>query len=172
MVPPGTLAGYRKWAGVRVDALNHAIKNLPEAQLRYHLCWGSWNGPHTNDVAMKDVVDLMLRVKAGGYAIEMANPRHAHEWKVWQTAKLPARRKLIPGVVTHSTNIVEHPELVAQLILQLAKLVGRENVIAGTGCGFAEGPFTRRVHPSIQWAKLSSLVEGARLASAELWKGN
>ena len=171
MVPPGSLADYRKWAEVRVEALNEAVKGLPEAQLRYHLCWGSWNGPHTNDIAMKDIVDLMLRVKVGGYAIEMANPRHAHEWNVWEAVKLPAGRTLIPGVVTHSTNIVEHPELVAERIVRLARLVGRERVIAGTDCGFAQGPFTRRVHPSIQWAKLGALVEGARLATAELWKG-
>jgi 5-methyltetrahydropteroyltriglutamate--homocysteine methyltransferase len=171
MVPPATLTDYRKWAEVRVEALNHAVKGLPEARLRYHLCWGSWNGPHTNDVAMKDVVDLMLRVNVGAYAIEMANPRHAHEWKVWESVKLPAGRQLIPGVISHATNVVEHPELVAERIVRLAGLVGRENVIAGTDCGFAQGPFTRRVHPSIQWAKLAALADGARLASAELWKG-
>ncbi|MDB5409702.1 MAG: hypothetical protein JWL84_4614 [Rhodospirillales bacterium] len=169
MVPPMSLESYRKWASLRIDALNHAIEGLPADRIRYHLCWGSWNGPHTNDVAMKDIVDLMLRVNAGAYAIEMANPRHEHEWKVWQSVKLPEGRKLIPGVITHATNVVEHPELVAERLVRLARLVGRDNVIAGTDCGFAQGPFTRRVHPSIQWAKLRALAEGARLASAELF---
>ena len=120
---------------------------------------------------MKDFVDMMLRIKVGAYAIEMANPRHAHEWKVWEGVKLPAGRKLIPGVISHATNIVEHPELVAERITRIATLVGQGNVIAGTDCGFAQGPFTRRVHPSIMWAKLSALSEGARLASRALWPG-
>jgi len=123
----------------------------------------------TNDVALKDIVDLILRINAGAYSLEMANPRHEHEWRVWEHVKLPDGKVLLPGVVTHSTNIVEHPELVAERIVRLAKLVGRERVIASTDCGFAQGPFTRRVHPSIQWAKLKSLVEGARLASKALW---
>ena len=143
-------------------------KASPE-RIRYHVCWGSWNGPHTNDVALKDIVDLILRINAGAYSLEMANPRHEHEWRVWEHVKLPDGKVLLPGVVTHSTNIVEHPELVAERIVRLAKLVGRERVIAATDCGFAQGPFTRRVHPSIQWAKLKSLVEGARLASKALW---
>ena len=170
MVPPRSLADYRKWAAVRVEALNHALKGIPEQQSRYHLCWGSWNGPHTNDVAIKDVIDLVLRIRAGGYSIEMANPRHEHEWRVWQEIELPKGRVLIPGLVSHSTNVVEHPELVAERIVRLAKLVGGENLIASTDCGFAQGPFTRRVHPSIMWAKLRSVVEGARLASRELWR--
>jgi 5-methyltetrahydropteroyltriglutamate--homocysteine methyltransferase len=170
MVPPRSLADYRKWAAVRVEALNHALKGIPEQQSRYHLCWGSWNGPHTNDVAIKDVIDLVLRIRAGGYSIEMANPRHEHEWRVWQEIELPKGRVLIPGLVSHSTNVVEHPELVAERIVRLAKLVGGEKLIASTDCGFAQGPFTRRVHPSIMWAKLRSVVEGARLASRELWR--
>lgn len=170
MVPPGTLADYRKWAEVRVEALNHALKGLPQERTRYHMCWGSWNGPHTNDVALKDVVDLMLRINVGGYSLEMANPRHEHEWRVWEHVKLPEGKTLLPGLVSHATNIVEHPELVAERIVRLANLVGRDNVIGSTDCGFAQGPFARRVHPSIQWAKLSSLVEGARLASRELWR--
>jgi 5-methyltetrahydropteroyltriglutamate--homocysteine methyltransferase len=170
MVPPRSLADYRKWAAVRVEALNHALQGIPEQQSRYHLCWGSWNGPHTNDVAIKDVIDLVLRIRVGGYSIEMANPRHEHEWRVWQEVELPKGRVLIPGLVSHSTNVVEHPELVAERIVRLAKLVGRENLMASTDCGFAQGPFTRRVHPSIMWAKLRSVVEGARLASRELWR--
>jgi 5-methyltetrahydropteroyltriglutamate--homocysteine methyltransferase len=163
------LAAYRKWATVRVDALNHAIAGLPEDRIRYHICWGSFNTPHVTDVPLKDIVDLVLRVKAGAYCIEMGNPRHEHEWRVWETAKLPAGRKLIPGVISHSTNVVEHPDLVAERLLRLAKLVGRENVLAGTDCGFAQSPFVRRVHPSIMWAKLEALAEGARRASHELW---
>ena len=169
MVPPHTFAEYKAWASFRVDATNEAIKGLPPERVRYHVCWGSWNGPHTNDVALKDIVDLILRINAGAYSLEMANPRHEHEWRVWEHVKLPDGKVLLPGVVTHSTNIVEHPELVAERIVRLAKLVGRERVIASTDCGFAQGPFTRRVHPSIQWAKLKSLVEGARLASKALW---
>ena len=170
MVPPKTLADYRKWAAVRVEALNHALKGIPEEKSRYHLCWGSWNGPHTNDVALKDIVDLVLKVRVGGYSLEMANPRHEHEWRVWEAVKLPAGRKLVPGLISHATNVVEHPELVAERIVRLANLVGRENVIASTDCGFAHGPFARRVHPSIMWAKLRALADGARLAGKALWR--
>ena len=169
MVPPGTFADYKKWAQVRVDATNEAIKGLPAERIRYHVCWGSWNGPHTNDVPAKDIMDLVLQLNVGQISLEMANPRHEHEWKIWKEIRLPPGKTLLPGVVTHSTNIVEHPELVAERIVRLAKLVGRENVIASTDCGFAQGPFTRRVHPTIQWAKLSALVEGADIASRELW---
>ena len=129
----------------------------------------SWPGPHVSDVPLKDIVDLILKVKVGAYVIEGANPRHEHEWQVWKNAKLGAGQVLIPGVISHATNVVEHPELVAERIVRLAKVVGRENVIAGTDCGFAQGPFHRRVHPSIMWAKLEALVAGARLASKELW---
>jgi len=169
MVPPMTLAEYRKWAELRIDALNHALRGIPEEQSRYHLCWGSWNGPHAFDVPLKDIVDLMLKVKVGGYQYEAANPRHEHEWTVWESVKLPAGKTLIPGCVSHATNIVEHPELVAQRITRLAKRVGRENVMAGTDCGFAQSPFAKRVHESIMWAKLRSLAEGARIASTKLW---
>jgi len=169
MVPPGTFADYKKWADFRIEATNEAIKGLPAERIRYHVCWGSWNGPHTNDVAAGDIMDLVLKLNVGQISLEMANPRHEHEWRVWEKIKLPAGKILLPGVVTHSTNIVEHPELVAERIVRLAKLVGRENVIASTDCGFAQGPFTRRVHPSIQWAKLAALVEGADIASRELW---
>ena len=169
MVPPKTFADYKAWAAFRIEATNEAIKGLPADRIRYHVCWGSWNGPHTNDVAAGDIMDLILKLNVGAISLEMANPRHEHEWRVWERIKLPPGKVLLPGVVTHSTNIVEHPELVAERIVRLAKLVGRENVIASTDCGFAQGPFTRRVHPSIQWAKLAALVEGADIASRELW---
>jgi 5-methyltetrahydropteroyltriglutamate--homocysteine methyltransferase len=169
MVPPGKFEDYRKWVAMHVELLNHALEGIPEDRVRYHICWGSWPGPHTTDVPLKDIVDLILKVKVGAYVIEGANPRHEHEWKVWQDAKLPDGRVLVPGVISHATNIVEHPELVAERIVRLARLVGRENVIAGTDCGFAQGPFYRRVHPSIMWAKLEALAAGARLASKELW---
>jgi 5-methyltetrahydropteroyltriglutamate--homocysteine methyltransferase len=169
MVPPGKFEDYRKWVAMHVELLNHALEGIPEDRVRYHICWGSWPGPHTTDVPLKDIVDLILQVNVGAYVIEGANPRHEHEWKVWQEAKLPEGRVLVPGVISHATNIVEHPELVAERIVRLARLVGRENVIAGTDCGFAQGPFYRRVHPSIMWAKLEALAAGARLASKELW---
>jgi len=169
IVPPGTLNDYRAWAELRVQAIKRALRDIPPERTRYHLCWGSWNGPHTADVPLKEIVDLVLQIPTGGYSIEMANPRHEHEWRVWEKTRLPPGKVLLPGVVTHSTNIVEHPELVAERITRLARLVGRENIIASTDCGFAQGPFVRRVHPTIMWAKLSALVEGARLASATLW---
>jgi 5-methyltetrahydropteroyltriglutamate--homocysteine methyltransferase len=169
MVPPMSEAQYRAWAQLRIDALNHALRDIPEERSRYHICWGSWNGPHAFDVPLKDIADLLLQVKVGHYSIEQANPRHEHEWTVWQSVKLPPGKKLIPGVITHATNIVEHPELVAQRLTRLARIVGRENVMAGTDCGFAQSPFAKRVHESIMWAKLRSMSEGARLASAELW---
>ncbi len=169
MVPPASFADYRKWLALHVEVLNQAIEGLPADRMRYHVCWGSWPGPHTTDVPLKDIVDLILKVKVGAYAIEGANPRHAHEWKVWEEVKLPEGKALIPGVISHATNVVEHPELVAERIIRYGKRVGRENVLAGTDCGFAQGPFYRRVHPSIMWAKLEALAEGARLASKELW---
>jgi 5-methyltetrahydropteroyltriglutamate--homocysteine methyltransferase len=170
MVPPASFADYRKWFALQVEVLNDALAGLPLDRIRYHVCWGSWPGPHTTDVALKDIVDLILGMKVGAFVIEGANPRHEHEWRVWENAKLPEGKVLIPGVISHATNVVEHPELVAERIVRLARLVGRENVIAGTDCGFAQGPFYRRVHPSIMWAKLGALAEGAKLASAELWK--
>jgi len=163
------LADYRRWAAVRVDALNHALEGLPPEKVRYHICWGSFNTPHVSDVPLKDIVDLVLRVKAGAYCIEMGNPRHEHEWRVWEQARLPEGRKLVPGVISHSTNVVEHPELVAERIVRVARLVGRENVMAGTDCGFAQAPHVKRVHESIMWAKLEALAEGARIATRELW---
>jgi 5-methyltetrahydropteroyltriglutamate--homocysteine methyltransferase len=169
MVPPMSNADYRRWAQLRVDALNHALRGIPEERSRYHICWGSWNGPHAFDVPLKDIVDLVLQVRVGHYSFEAANPRHAHEWRVWETVKLRPGQVLIPGVISHATNIVEHPELVAERIVRLAKIVGRENVMGGTDCGFAQSPFARRVHPSIMWAKLASLAEGARMATQTLW---
>jgi 5-methyltetrahydropteroyltriglutamate--homocysteine methyltransferase len=172
MVPPATLADYRSWVARHVEVLNHALEGIPEDRVRYHVCWGSWPGPHTTDVPLREIVDLVLRIRAGAYVIEAANPRHEHEWRVWESVKLPPGKVLVPGVISHATNIVEHPELVAERIVRLARLVGRENVIAGTDCGFAQGPFYRRVHPSIMWAKLEALAAGARLASRELWGRN
>jgi 5-methyltetrahydropteroyltriglutamate--homocysteine methyltransferase len=160
---------YRRWAQLRVDALNHALRGLPEDRIRYHVCWGSWHGPHAFDPPLRDVIDLILQVKAGYYAMEQANARHEHEWRLWEEVDLPEGKKLIPGVVTHHTNVVEHPELVAQRLVRLANVVGRENVLAGTDCGFAQGAFITRVHEEIQWAKLTALAEGARIASRELW---
>ena len=169
IVPPGTMADYHAWAEVRVEALNRALKDIPEERTRYHVCWGSWNGPHVYDVELKNIIDLVLKVKVGGYSLEMANPRHEHEWQVFKDVKLPSGRVVLPGVISHSTNVVEHPELVAERITRLANLIGQENVIACTDCGFAQGPFVQRVHPSIMWAKLESLVAGARIASGVLW---
>jgi 5-methyltetrahydropteroyltriglutamate--homocysteine methyltransferase len=169
MVPPASFQDYRKRVRLYQDVVNRATQGIPTEKIRYHVCWGSWPGPHTTDVPIKDIVDLILRVRAGAYVLEMANPRHEHEWQVWRDVKLPKGAVLIPGVISHATNVVEHPELVKERIVRLAKLVGRENVIAGTDCGFAQQPFYQRVHPTIQWAKLQALVEGARLASRELW---
>ena len=168
MVPPGSFADYKSWLEKQIEIMNEAIKGLPQEQIRYHVCWGSWPGPHVSDVPLKDIVDIILKAKVGAFVIEGANPRHEHEWKVWKNAKLDGR-VLIPGVISHATNVVEHPELVAERLVRLAGVVGRENVIGGTDCGFAQGPFYRRVHPSVMWAKLEALAAGARLASQELW---
>ena len=160
---------YRAWARLRVEALNHALRGLPEDRIRYHVCFGSWHGPHAYDPPLRDSIDLVLAVQAKYYLIEQANPRHEHEWKIWQDVTLPDGKVLVPGVVTHHTNVVEHPELVAQRLVRLANVVGRDRVMAGTDCGFAQGAFMHRVHEEIQWAKLAALVEGARIASRELW---
>lgn len=165
IVPNPSIADYRKFAAIRVEALNQALRGLPEDRVRYHICWGSWHGPHTHDLPLEHVVDLMLRITAGAYSLEAANPRHEHEWKIWQKVKLPEGKILIPGVVTHHTNVVEHPEVVADRIMRYANVVGRENVIAGTDCGMGF-----RVHPQIAWAKLKALADGARLASQQLWR--
>jgi 5-methyltetrahydropteroyltriglutamate--homocysteine methyltransferase len=169
MVPPGTMKDYRKWVAKQMAVTNRAIAGIPSEKIRYHVCWGSWPGPHTTDVPMRDIIDLILSVRAGAFVLEMANPRHEHEWQVWKDVKLPKGAVLIPGVISHVSNVVEHPELICERIVRLAKLVGRENVIAGSDCGFAQQPTHQRVHASIQWAKLEALAEGARLATKELW---
>ena len=169
MVPPASFDDYYRWVARHVEVLNHALEGIPEDRVRYHVCWGSWPGPHTTDVPLRKIVDLILKVRAGAYLIEAANPRHEHEWRVWKDVKLPEGKILAPGVVSHGTNVVEHPELVAERILRFAGVVGRENVIASTDCGFAQEQFSRRVHPTIMWAKLQAMAEGARIASDELW---
>jgi 5-methyltetrahydropteroyltriglutamate--homocysteine methyltransferase len=169
MVPPASFEEYYKWVGRHVEVLNHALEGIPEDRIRYHVCWGSWPGPHTTDVPLRKIVELILRVRAGAYLIEAANPRHEHEWRVWKDVKLPEGKILAPGVVSHGTNVVEHPELVAERVTRFANLVGRENVIASTDCGFSQEQFNRRVHPTIMWAKLEAMSEGARIASDELW---
>jgi 5-methyltetrahydropteroyltriglutamate--homocysteine methyltransferase len=159
------LANFRKYCLLRVDALNHALRNIPEDRIRYHLCWGSWHGPHAFDVPLRDIVDVLLRVKAQAYLIEGANARHEHEYHVWEDVKLPEGRILVPGVVAHATDTIEHPELVSERIQRYAKILGKENVIAGTDCGFGE-----RTHPQIAWAKLRALSEGAALATKALYR--
>ncbi|HKQ63983.1 MAG TPA: cobalamin-independent methionine synthase II family protein [Methylomirabilota bacterium] len=163
--PEPTPADYRKFTMVRIEALNHAIKGLPEDRIRFHLCWGSWHGPHTTDVPMREIVEVMLAVKCGAYSFEAANVRHEHEWKVWQDVKLPDGKLILPGIVSHATNVVEHPELVAERIARFANLVGKERVIASTDCGLGG-----RVHAQIAWAKLESLAAGAALATRQLWR--
>ena len=156
---------FRKWVGMNLDALNHALKGIPEDMVRYHLCWGSWPGPHTTDVPLAEIVDLILKINCQGYSIEGANPRHEWEWAVWEKTKLPDGKLLLPGMISHAISHVEHPELIAQRILRYADLVGAENVIASSDCGFAQGAGISRQHPSIVWAKLEALSEGARLAT-------
>jgi 5-methyltetrahydropteroyltriglutamate--homocysteine methyltransferase len=160
---------YSEWAELRVEALNHALRGIPEDRVRYHICFGSWHVPHLSDAPLEAIVDLMLKVRAGAYSIEAANVRHEHEWRVWEKAKLPPGKILIPGVITHHTTTVEHPRLVADRLIRLAKIVGRENLMAGTDCGFAQLEGIQRVHPQVMWAKFEALVEGARIASQELW---
>jgi 5-methyltetrahydropteroyltriglutamate--homocysteine methyltransferase len=162
--PVPDVGEYRRFARKRVEALNWAVRGLPEDRIRFHLCWGSWHGPHTTDLPLADIVDVMLEVHAGTYSFEAASARHEHEWKVWQDAKLPEGKIIAPGVVSHSTNVVEHPELVSDRITRFADAVGRENVIASTDCGLGG-----RVHPQIAWAKLDTLVKGAELATRQLW---
>jgi 5-methyltetrahydropteroyltriglutamate--homocysteine methyltransferase len=163
--PHPTIAEYKRYALLRVEALNHALRDVPEDRIRYHMCWGSWHGPHTTDIPLRDIADVMLRVKAQAYSVEAGNVRHEHEHKVWRDVKLPEGKLLVPGVVSHATNVVEHPEVVADRILAYASVVGRENVVAGTDCGLGG-----RVHPQIAWAKLRALADGARIASRQLWQ--
>jgi 5-methyltetrahydropteroyltriglutamate--homocysteine methyltransferase len=168
VMEPSGLDAYRKWAELRIEALNHALQGIPPERVRYHLCWGSWPGPHVTDIPLESIVDLVLRVNAGAYSLEAGNARHAHEWKVWRSTRLPEGKILIPGVISHSTPVVEHPELVAERIVRYAELVGKENVIGGSDCGFAQSQGLSRVPPSIVWAKLRALAEGARLATQQL----
>jgi 5-methyltetrahydropteroyltriglutamate--homocysteine methyltransferase len=170
LIPAPPLQEYRRMQERNIEALNHALAGIPEDRVRYHLCWGSWQGPHVHDLGLRDVVDLLLRVKAQGYSVEAATPRHAWEWRVWEGDKLPEGKVLIPGVIAHTTAVVEHPETVAERIMTFARLVGRERVIAGADCGFAQGAMYQRQHPSVMWAKFGALVEGARLASERLWR--
>jgi 5-methyltetrahydropteroyltriglutamate--homocysteine methyltransferase len=163
--PEPAVADYKKFSMVRVEALNHAIRGLPEDRIRFHLCWGSWHGPHTTDIPMRDIVEVMLAVKCRAYSFEAANVRHEHEWKVWQDLKLPDGKLILPGIVSHATNVVEHPELVAERITRFANAVGKERVIASTDCGLGG-----RVHSQIAWAKLEALAQGAALATRQLWR--
>jgi 5-methyltetrahydropteroyltriglutamate--homocysteine methyltransferase len=163
--PEPTVEEYRRFTMQRVEALNEAIKGLPQDRIRFHLCWGSWHGPHTTDIPMQDIVDVMLAIGAGAYSFEAGNVRHEHEYRVWQDVKLPDGKFILPGVVSHATNVVEHPELVAERIVRFAELVGRERVIAATDCGLGG-----RVHADIAWAKLEALAQGAALASRQLWR--
>ena len=169
MIPAPPLEEYRRKQARNIDALNHALSGIPEERVRYHLCWGSWQGPHVHDLGLRDVVDLVLRVKAQAYSIEAATPRHSYEWRVWEDVKLPEGKVLVPGVIAHTTAVVEHPETIAERITTFAGLVGRERVIAGADCGFAQGALYQRQHPSVMWAKFESLVQGARLATERLW---
>jgi len=162
--PAPSVEDYRRFTRKRVEALNYAIRGLPAERIRFHLCWGSWHGPHITDIPMADIVDVMLEINAGAYSFEAANVRHEHEWKIWRDVQLPAGKVILPGVVSHSTNVIEHPELVADRIARYADAVGRENVVASTDCGLGG-----RVHPQIAWAKLDTLVKGAELASQRLW---
>jgi 5-methyltetrahydropteroyltriglutamate--homocysteine methyltransferase len=162
--PAPSVDNYRAFTTVRVEALNHALRDIPREQVRFHCCWGSWHGPHTTDLELRHVIDLLLRIDAGSYSFEAANARHEHEWRVWETVELPDDVVLVPGVVSHATPVVEHPELIADRIERYARIVGRENVIASTDCGMGG-----RLHPDLAWAKLEALTEGARAATDRLW---
>jgi 5-methyltetrahydropteroyltriglutamate--homocysteine methyltransferase len=166
--PDSTIAQCRKWAELRVEALNHALRGIPEEKVRHHTCYGINMGPRVHDMELKDIIDVIVKIRAGAYSFEAANPRHEHEWKVWKDVKLDGKA-LIPGVISHSTVLVEHPELIAERIVRFADIAGRENVIAGSDCGFATFAGSKEVHPTIVWAKLEALGEGARLATKQLW---
>jgi 5-methyltetrahydropteroyltriglutamate--homocysteine methyltransferase len=167
--PRSTVAECRAWAEVRVEALNHALRGIPRERVRFHTCYSINMGPRVHDMELKDVVDLILRVRAGAYSFEAANPRHEHEWRVWERVTLPEGALLVPGVITQSTVLVEHPELVAERIGRFAGVVGRERVVAGADCGFASFAGSTEIHPSVVWAKLASLTAGAALATRQLW---
>jgi 5-methyltetrahydropteroyltriglutamate--homocysteine methyltransferase len=163
--PEPDVADYRKFTGRLIEALNHSIRGLPPERIRLHLCWGSWHGPHVTDIPMRDIIEIVLGAKVGAISFEAGNVRHEHEWKIWEEVKLPDDKLILPGVVSHATNVVEHPELVAERILRFANLVGRERVVASTDCGLGG-----RIHPQIAWAKLETLAQGAALATKELWR--
>jgi 5-methyltetrahydropteroyltriglutamate--homocysteine methyltransferase len=165
MFPEMSAADYHKFADLRIDALNHALRNVPEDRIRFHICWGSHHGPHKHDLPLEDFADLIVKVKADCYSVEAANTRHEHEWRVWQDVKIGDGKSLMPGVVGHTSDMIEHPQLVADRLVRYANLVGRENVIAGTDCGL--GP--RVGHPEIVWEKFAAMSEGARLATKQLW---
>jgi 5-methyltetrahydropteroyltriglutamate--homocysteine methyltransferase len=167
--PTATIADCRKWAQRHVEALNHALRGIPREKIRYHTCYGINMGPRVHDMEAKDIIDIVLKINAGAFSFEAANPRHEHEWTVWAAAKIPDGAVLIPGVISHSTVLVEHPELIAQRIGRFAKIVGRENVIAGSDCGFATFAGSDEVHESIVWAKFAALAKGAQIATKELW---
>lgn len=164
------VAEFRKKIAMHVEALDHALADIPADAVRMHLCWGNYEGPHHRDVALKDIIGVVLKAKPAAISFEASNPRHEHEWKVWQELKLPAGKVLIPGVLDSSTNFIEHPELVAERIVRFAKIVGRENLIAGSDCGFSTFAGFTQVDPMITWAKLRSMAQGARIASRELWR--
>ncbi|MBM3529384.1 MAG: cobalamin-independent methionine synthase II family protein [Alphaproteobacteria bacterium] len=170
MRPELSIAECRKWAEVRVEALNVALKGIPADRVRFHTCYSINMGPRVHDMQLKDIIDVLLKVNAAGYSFEAANPRHEHEWEDWKRAKVPDDKVLLPGIITQSTVLVEHPELVAQRLVRFADVVGRERVIASADCGFASFAGSNEVHPSIVWAKFKSLVDGARIASGKLWK--
>jgi len=167
--PELEIAQCRNWASATVELLNHALAGIPAERVRYHTCYGINMGPRVHDLELKHIVDIMLRINTGAYSFEAGNPRHEHEWRVWEEVKLPEGKVLIPGVITHGSNFVEHPEAIAQRIARFAQVVGRENVIAGADCGFASFSTTCEVHPTVVWTKLAALGEGARLATKELW---
>jgi 5-methyltetrahydropteroyltriglutamate--homocysteine methyltransferase len=166
MHPEMSVADYRRYQEIRIDALNHGLRDLPIDRVRFHVCWGSYHGPHKYDISLRDIVGLILKVKAGAYSIEASNPCHDHEWRVWQETKLPEKKILIPGVVGHYSDFIEHPQAIADRLVRYARIVGRENVIAGTDCGIG----SRVGHPQVGWAKFQAMAEGARIASKELWR--
>jgi 5-methyltetrahydropteroyltriglutamate--homocysteine methyltransferase len=170
IIPQPSLEEYRRLQAMNIEALNSALEGIPEDRVRYHLCWGSWQGPHVGDLGLREIVDLMLSVRAQGYSVEAATPRHSYEWRIWEDVKLPEGKVLIPGVIAHTTAVVEHPETIAERIVNFAGVAGRENVIAGADCGFAQGAMYERQHPSVMWAKFEALAEGARIASRRLWR--
>jgi len=165
MHPQMTTVEYRKYQELRIEALNHGLKDLPEDRIRFHMCWGSYHGPHKYDIPLNEIVGLVLKVRAGCYSIEASNPCHEHEWRVWEGVKLPDGKLLMPGVIGHYSDFIEHPRAIADRLIRYAKIVGRENVIAGSDCGIG----SRVGHPQVGWAKFQAMAEGARIASRELW---